>query len=96
MLILKTFGGIVQYYVGDLFQDAKKDKKKPTSAKKGDEKDKSKDKGRTAFLPNKQIFTARKRSLGQGNFFTPISQSFCSPGGGGTRPLGRHPPQDGN
>ena len=52
MLILKTFGGIVQYYVGDPFQDAKKDKKKPTSAKKGDEKDKSKDKGRTAFLPN--------------------------------------------
>ena len=32
------------------FQDAKKDKKKPTSAKKGEEKDKSKDKGRTELL----------------------------------------------
>ena len=28
------------------------------------------------------IFTARKRSLGQGNVFTPVFQSFCSQGGG--------------
>ena len=61
MLILKTFGGIVQYYVGDPFQDAKKDKKKPTSAKKGDEKDKSKDKGRTAFLPNFHLRLSNER-----------------------------------
>ena len=27
-------------------------------------------------LPN--IFTSRKRSLGQGNVFTPVCQSFCS------------------
>ena len=67
MLILKTFGGIVQYYVGDLFQDAKKDKKKPTSAKKGDEKDKSKDKGRTAFLPNQGSESLTKLT----NFFHP-------------------------
>ena len=29
-------------------------------------------------LPN--IFTSRKRSLGQGNVFTPVCQSFCSQG----------------
>ena len=28
------------------------------------------------------IITARKRSLGQGNVFTPVCQSFCSRGGG--------------
>ena len=49
VLILKTLSRIIGYHVGNLFQDAKKDKKKPTSAKKGDEKDKSKDKGKTAF-----------------------------------------------
>ena len=27
------------------------------------------------------LFTARKRSLGQGNVFTPVCQSFCSQGG---------------
>ena len=31
----------------------------------------------------KHIITARKRSLGQGNVFTPVCQSFCSQGGGG-------------
>ena len=31
------------------------------------------------LLPwGKVMFTARKRSLGQGNVFTPVSQSFCS------------------
>ena len=29
------------------------------------------------------IFTARKRSLGQGNIFTSVYQEFCSQGGGG-------------
>ena len=44
------------------------------------------------------IFTVRKRSLGQGNVFTPVCQSFCSRGGAcpttcwDTYPLGRHPP----
>ena len=52
------------------------------------------------------LITARKRSLGQGNDFTPVS--FCSQGGGGVHPtrqtppgqtprgrhpLGRHPPR---
>ena len=35
------------------------------------------------------IFTARKRSLGQGNIFTSVCQEFCSRGGawsGGTVP----------
>ena len=29
------------------------------------------------------IFTARKRSLGEGNIFTSMCQEFCSRGGGG-------------
>ena len=29
------------------------------------------------------LFTARKRSLGQGNIFTNVCQEFCSRGGGG-------------
>ena len=29
------------------------------------------------------IFTARKRSLGQGNIFSNVCQEFCPPGGGG-------------
>ena len=40
--------------------------------------------------------TARKRSLGQGNVFTPVCQSFCSQGEEhslGVHPLGRHPPR---
>ena len=43
------------------------------------------------------IFTARKRSLGQGNVFTHVCQSFCSRRGAsaplhaGIHPQGRHP-----
>ena len=43
------------------------------------------------------LFTARKRSLGQGNIFTPVCQSFCSRGEGstwaGTLPPGPGTPQ---
>ena len=43
------------------------------------------------------MFTARKRSLGQGNVFTPVSQSFCSQGGSAIPPdrhlLARHLPE---
>ena len=41
-----------------------------------------------------EIFTARKRSLGQGNIFISVCQEFCSQGGStwaGTPP-GRHTP----
>ena len=31
--------------------------------------------------PTQPIVTAHKRSLGQGNIFTPVCQSFCSQGG---------------
>ena len=39
----------------------------------------------------KYVITTRKRSLGQGNVFTPVCDSFCSRGGGvkGIPPLGR-------
>ena len=33
------------------------------------------------FESNVLVITARKRSLGQGNVFTPVCQSFCSQGG---------------
>ena len=36
--------------------------------------------------------TARKRSLGQGNVFTPVCQSFCSQGGVCPTPLDADPP----
>ena len=46
------------------------------------------------------IFTARKRSLGQGNIFIGVCQKFCSRGGclpqcmlGYTPPGSRHPPE---
>ena len=32
----------------------------------------------TSHCPSNYIVTARKRSLGQGNVFTPICDSFCS------------------
>ena len=32
------------------------------------------------YRPQTSIFTARKPSLGQGNVFTPVCQSFCSRG----------------
>ena len=35
------------------------------------------------FKKSKFIFTAHKRSLGQGNVFTGMCQSFCSQGVGG-------------
>ena len=35
------------------------------------------------FKKSKFIFTAHKRSLGQGNVFTGMCQSFCSQGAGG-------------
>ena len=48
------------------------------------------------YLKSAQLVTARKRSLGQGNAFTPICQSFCPKGVVYTpradTPLGRHPP----
>ena len=38
------------------------------------------------------IITAHKRSLGQGNVFTPVCHSLCSLGGGGGAVLrGCHP-----
>ena len=40
-----------------------------------------------SYVPTPQnsfwLITARKRSLGQGNVFTPVYQSFCSQGRGG-------------
>ena len=36
------------------------------------------------------VFAARKRSLGKGNVFTLVCQTFCSRGG--VHPLGRQPP----
>ena len=44
---------------------------------------------------SKDIFTARKRSLGQGNIFSSMCQEFCSPGGGGVVPPGQVHPQAG-
>ena len=49
------------------------------------------------FNMMKDIFAARKRSLRQGNVFTPVCQSFCSGGVSaplhdGIHPLGRPPP----
>ena len=40
------------------------------------------------------VFTARKRSLGQGNIFSSVCQEFCSQGGGLPQcMLGYHPPR---
>ena len=40
-----------------------------------------------------RIFTAHKRSLGQGNIFSSVCQEFCSQGGGLPQcMLGYHPP----
>ena len=45
---------------------------------------------------NSLIFTACKRSLGQGNIFTPVCQLFCSQGGvpGQVPPRTRYTPWD--
>ena len=55
------------------------------------------------LCPQFMIFTARKPSLGQGNVFTPICQSFCSQGEctcartdtipGRHTPFGKYPPK---
>ena len=37
-------------------------------------------KRKTTFLSAEQIFTARTRSLGQGNIFSSVCQEFCSQG----------------
>ena len=49
------------------------------------------------YQKSAQLVTVHKRSLGQGNAFTPICQSFCSKGGvvytpPGQIPSGRHLP----
>ena len=49
----------------------------------------------SSFYQWRVIFTARKRSLGQGNIFSSVCQEFCSRGGGtwaGTPPGQVHPP----
>ena len=44
------------------------------------------------FLFGTKIFTARKRSLGQGNIFSSVCQEFCTRGGLPQCILGYHPP----
>ena len=41
------------------------------------------------------IFTARKRSLGQGNIFTSVCQEFCSRGGAWSGGVPGDPPSPG-
>ena len=38
------------------------------------------DTGDTGLIENNRVFTARKRSLGQGNIFIGVCQEFCSQG----------------
>ena len=45
-----------------------------------------------AAVPCSVLFTARKRSLGQGNVFTPVCQSFCSQGVSDPLNAGIHTP----
>ena len=69
-----------------------------------DERDSLKLKKPTDMIISWDIFTARKRSLGQGNIFRSVCQEFCPQGEGlpqcmlGYHPLpprSRHPPRAG-